>query len=794
MTASATPRDVPDDVPGDATVSGGGVIGRPIRRLEDRRLVSGAGRYVADVQRPGQVWARIVRSPIAHGAIMELDLSAARGMPGVIAAYAAADAPSLADARIPLRMEPGEEAPVPDWSLQPILAGGRVRFVGEPIAVIVATDPYLAEAAAEQVWADIEEEEPLLDLDRSCAGHVLLHPQTGTNVVVDMHFGGGEDVDRLFADADVVMSERFYMHRHNGTPLETRGLVAELGDDGRLTVWGAAKVKHFNLRAVAAVLGVEPGQLRFIETDVGGGFGARGELYPEDYIVPWLALTLRRPVKWIEDRAESLIALNHSREQHIDLEVAAAADGRLLAFRSRNVASLGAYMRTNGIVPPMLCGQSIHGPYTWRGFESHALGVLTNKTPLGTFRGPGEVEATFARERMLDMLAARLGLHPLELRRRNLIAPEAMPHLVALSDEPDDVLRFGSGNHPEQLDALLDHVGYGTLRERHAVDLAPDTTIGVGLACSTSESGVGHSEWARVVAEPDGTFVAYVGVASVGQGIRTALTQVLADQFGVPLERVHVTHHDTDEVDEGEGAFGDRGMIFGTGALLLAVQELRRAAVAAAAQRTGADPEQIEVRGDHVIAGELRLELRELGVSGVGRYAPDGPTHLTFCAAVAVVAVDHRTGRVALRYYGGCYDAGRAVNPLMLEGQFTGAAAQGLSGALLEESSYDESGQPLSATFADYIMATAAEIPPIDSLLLEYPDQATPLGIKGGGNSGIVCTHAAVANAVCDALRDQGVQVTSMPLRADLVRALIRRAQAAPDAGRLVPAQLGSTT
>ena len=317
-------------------------------------------------------------------------------------------------------------------------------------------------------------------------------------------------------------------------------------------------------------------RIRFIETDVGGGFGARGELYPEDYLVPWPAIRLGRPVKWIEDRAESLIALNQSREQDIELEVAADGDGRLLAFRSRNIANMGAYMRTNGIVPPMLCAQSMHGPYRWPAYESQALGVLTNKTPLGTFRGPGEVEATFARERMIDMLAERIGISPLELRRRNLLSTEELPHLVTLRDEEDDVLRFGTGDYAEQLDAVLEHAGYATLRERHSEEGDPDQLLGIGLACSTSESGVGSSEWARVVAEPDGTFVAYVGIATVGQGLRTALSQVLADHFEVELERVRVTHHDTDKVAEGEGAFGDRGMIFGSGAVLLAVEELKQ--------------------------------------------------------------------------------------------------------------------------------------------------------------------------------------------------------------------------
>jgi carbon-monoxide dehydrogenase large subunit len=747
-------------------------VGRSIVRTEDLRLVRGAGEYVADVSRPGQVWARIVRSPVAHGALLAVDLAGPREIPGVIGAFSATDAPELAGTRIPLRMESGEESPVPLFGLQPIIASDRVRYVGEPVAIVIATDPSIAESAAEQVYLDIEELDPVLDSEDALAGETVIHAG-GTNVTVDWEIGDG-DVEAVFAGADVVVSERFHEHRHGATPLETRGLLAEVGDDGRLTVWGPAKVKHFNLTAVASVLGLVPEQVRFVEPDVGGAFGARGELYPEDYLIPWAALKLGRPVKWIEDRAESLIALNHSREQTVDLEVAASSDGRLLAFRARNLCNMGAYLRTNGIVPPMLCAMSLHGPYRWEAFRARAIGVLTNKTPLGTFRGPGEVEATFARERMLDLVAARMSIDPVELRRRNLIAAAELPHVVQFGSSDEDVLRFGTGDYHAQLDAVLEHSGYSGV-ERSG---DPDELIGVGVACSTSESGVGAFEWARVVAEPDGTFSAYSGIASVGQGLRTALAQVLGDELGIPLERIAIRHHDTDEVETGEGAFGDRGMIFGAGAILLAVAELRENARGPAAERLGVEAGAVEIIGDRAVAGDASVSLAELGVSGVGRYEPGGPTHLSFCAAVAQVSVDRATGKVTLRRYTGGYDAGRAVNPLVLEGQFTGAAAQGIAGALFEESAYDESGQPLAATFMDYVLPTMAELPEIESLLFEYPEPANPLGVKGAGNSGIICTHAAVANAVADALGPDAPPIVSLPLRASAVRAVIRAGEA----------------
>jgi carbon-monoxide dehydrogenase large subunit len=747
-------------------------VGRALTRSEDRRLITGSGEYVADVTRPGQLWARIVRSPVAHGVIRDIDLSDARALPGVAGAFSAGDAPTLAAARIPLRMEAGEESPVPTFGLQPIIASDRVRYVGEPVAIVIADDPYIAESAAELVFVDIDELDPALESSDALRDETLLHPDAGTNVTLDMEFAAG-DADALFATADVVVAERFNEHRHGATPLETRGLVAELDEGGRLTVWGPAKVKHFNLGAVASALGLAPERVRFLEPDVGGGFGARGELYPEDYLIPWAAIRLRRPVKWIEDRAESLVALNQSREQEVELEVAASADGRLLAFRSRNVCNMGAYMRTNGVVPPMLCAMSMHGPYRWLAYRAHAIGVLTNKTPLGTFRGPGEVEATFARERMLDLVAARLGLDPLELRRRNLLAADELPHLVPFGEDPDDVMRFGTGDYHAQLDALLEHVDYDRLRSEHASS-DPDELVGVGMACSVSESGVGSFEWARVVAEADGGFTAYVGIASVGQGLRTALGQVLADACEVPFEQARILHHDTDTVAEGEGAFGDRGMLFGTGAVLLAVEEMRRNARELAAQRFGVAADSVSLDGGLAVAGELSVPISELGASGVGRYEMGGPTHLSFCAAVAVVVVDRATGKVTLRRYAGAYDAGRAINPLLLEGQYTGAAAQGLAGALLEESAYNDSGQPLSATFMDYVMPTVAELPPIESLVFEFAEPANPLGLKGAGNSGIICTHAALASAVADALGPDAPALTALPLRANSVRALIR--------------------
>lgn len=764
-------------------------IGRSTERVEDERLITGAGCYVGDVAREGQLWARIVRSQVAHGRIQAVHLNAARARPDVVAVFAAADIPDLPSWRIPLRLEAGEVADLPEQALQPVLAIERVRYVGEPVAVVVATDPYAAEDAAADVWVEIEELEPLVDAQAALDSELILHERgdasaagPGSNVALELGFENGDDLDALFAAADVVVSEQFRVHRHAATPMENRGLVAELGADGRLTVWGPTKVKHFNRTVVADFLRLAPEQLRFIEPDVGGGFGARGELYPEDILIPWLALRLGRPVKWLEDRAEALVASNQSREQQINLEVAATADGRLLGFRARNLINLGAYVRTNAIAPTMLGALCLAGPYRWQAFSADARGVVTNKTPLGTFRGPGEVEATFARERMLDILAGRVGLEPLELRRRNLIRAEELPYSFSLGEgEPPMV--FGSGDFHAQLDAALERIDYKGLRAqtREASSRAQDDErLGVGIACSMSTGGIGSFEWARVIAEPDGTFTGLVGSGGVGQGLRTSLAQVLADALEVDIERVRIRHSDTDEIVDGEGSYGDRGMIFGTGALHLAIDDMHASVRPAAARALGVAEEELELAGERVWARgnpDAATTLGAFGATGTGRYKADtGAGTQSFCATAALVSVDIRTGRVRVLDYAGAYDAGRIVNPLTLEGQLTGAAAQGIAGILFEESAYDENGQPLAGSFMDYVLPTVAEMPRIESLVFEYPDPDTPLGIKGGGNSGIICTHAVVANAVADALGDAGECLTQLPLRANAVRALLRDA------------------
>jgi aerobic carbon-monoxide dehydrogenase large subunit len=753
-------------------------VGRPVLRKEDDRLIKGLGCYVGDVNRPGQVYARIVRSQVAHAKLLAVHLEDVRARPGCVAAFAAADIPGIAEKKIPVRITPSR---LGQFALQTPLAVDKVRYVGEPIAVVVATDPYVAEDVAEDVWAEMEELPP--HLEPVAADGSVLHEMVPDNIVGDIDTKNGEDVDELFREADVLVNQRFMIHRHSAAPMEPRGIVAEADPQtGRVVVWGPTKVKHFNKRVLASLLDLPDDRILLIEPDVGGGFGPRGEFYPEDFLIPWLALQLGRPVKWIEDRAENFVALNHSREHVIDLTLAAQADGTLLGFRSTDWCSVGAYVRTTGLTVPKLVGLHLSGPYRWRGFSSKAIGVLTNKTPLGTYRGPGEVEATFVRERALDILAAKLGLDPTEVRRRNLIPADALPYRVE-TGPGSETLEYGTGNYPAMFDGLLTTAEYEQLKDEQARRRRLGEAVGIGVACFLDQGGIGPFEQARVVAESDGTFTGYVGVASVGQGVQTALAQILADEIGVSVERIRILHHDTDSIEDGMGAFASRTTSVGGSALVLAARQLKEYALVAGAQRLGAAQHEVVLRADEVWADDGRaVTFGVLGCEASARFETSA-IDFSFGSVLAVVSVDRGTGKVRVERYVGHYDVGRAVNPLMVRGQLEGGAAQGIGGVLLEELAYDNQGQPLCTSFMDYMLPTLSEVPHIETAWSEFPSEDNLIGAKGAGEAGIIGTMAVVANAVADALDPDRMAVTSTPLRADHVLRLLRDDSPAPRHG-----------
>jgi aerobic carbon-monoxide dehydrogenase large subunit len=752
-------------------------VGRSIPRVEDHRLLTGTGCYAADLDREGQLYAHVVRSITSHGIVRDIDTSAASRRPGVVRVITARDLPEV---NVPIRLFPTENA---ERALQAPLARDRVRYVGDPVAVVVADSPYVAEDAGDDILVDIEPLDPVLDsLAAGDDDAALLNPEIGTNVIDRVEVSHGSGLDDLLANAPVRVSQRFSVQRHGAVPMETRCLLAEWHEDSEsVTVWGAAKVKHFNRRILSDMLGIPEERIRCIEGDVGGGFGARGEFYPEDYLIPWLAIELGRPVKWVEDRRENLVALNHSREQQWDVEFAAAEDGELLGFRAHAWWNQGAYARTHGsVLLPMLMLNHMPGPYRWQAYEADALTVLTNKTPSGTYRGPGQYEPTFVRERMVDMVAREIGIDPVEMRRRNIVTKKDMPYDSGLPDiDTGKPVLYEEGDFPLVFEGLLERVGYDKLRADVDGRREQGECVGLGVTAFIEMGNPGVFEQARIVAEEDGTFTAHVGVASVGQGVETVLSQVAADLLGVEIERVAVRYQDTATVPEGQGAFSSRATVWGGYAIAGAVRELYEAAREAAAERFEAPPEVVTVEAGIARAKEgrrkLELPLGELGVQAHYRYEPEGGSHVLMGANVGVVEVDRESGGVKVLSYAIAYEVGKAVNPMTLEGQVQGAAVQGFAGALFEEFSYGPDGQPLSTSFLDYAMPTAAEMPPMDVQLVELgetSDEDPLAGAKGGGEGGIIATAATIANAVADALGAPGRQIASLPLMPETIQEL----------------------
>ncbi|MDQ6818085.1 MAG: molybdopterin-dependent oxidoreductase, partial [Actinomycetota bacterium] len=655
--------------------------------------------------------------------------------------------------------------------------------------------PYAAEDAADAVAVELDPLDPVLDPVAAAQPRAtVLHPDLGTNVIDRVHTSHGEDIDDLFELAAVVVAQHFSVQRHGAVPLEPRCVLAEHDPaTSQITVWGAAKVKHFNRRILATLLGVEPESIRCIEGDVGGGFGARGEFYPEDYLIPWLAIELGRPVKWVEDRRENLVALNHSREQQWDVEYAAAEDGTLLAFRAQAWFNQGAYARTHGsVLLPKLMLNHIAGPYRWQAYKAEALSILSNKTPAGTYRGPGQYEPTFVRERMVDLVARELGMDPAELRLRNMVDPSDMPYNTGLPDvDTGTPVLYEEGDFPRVFRSLLERVDYASLR--HETDARRSRGERVGLAATAfiEMGNPGIFEQARVVAEPDGTFTAHVGIASVGQGVETVLSQIAADALQVPIERVRISYQDTAVVPEGQGAFSSRATVWGGHAIAGAVRDLFERAREAAAGRLEVPSEEIEISGGTARHSAHSMPISELAPEGSYRYEPPGGSHILSGANVGQVRVDPVSGGVEVLRYAIAYEIGRAINPLTLEGQVRGAAAQGIGGALWEEFAYTPEGQPLSTSFMDYAMPTAVEIPDIDVLLIELGEtvENDPVaGAKGGGEGGIIATAATITAAVADAIGPPAWALATLPLMPETLQGL---AGVGSDGEPMAPRQRG---
>ncbi len=781
-------------------------IGARVKRLEDPRLLRGHGRYVADVRLPGALEVAFVRSEMPHADITAVDAGAAREHPGVVRVLTGSD-----------ELVAGREIRG-DWrgeiwqtSAQPALAGDRVRFVGQPIAAVVATSRYVAEDAASLVVADYRELQPLTSARASLSdGAPLLHEGWTRNFFRHSHFLGG-DPDAAFAAADGVLELRTATQRQTGMPLETRGCVADYDVvSGSLTVWMTNQMPSVVRTSLADVLGVEENRVRVVAPDIGGGFGVKAYLYPEDVVVCLLAMELGRPVRWIEDRREHLLAAIHARQQEHRVQVAYRADGKVLAIRAEVLVDSGAFS-----VHPWTAGLEagnalslLPGPYTIGDYECDAYAVATNKSPFGPVRGVARPAAALSTERAMDQVARATGLDPIEVRRRNLIDARDCPYTTVTGNLID------SASFQEALDRLCEVADYPQLRRQQAEAREAGRLLGIGVACYAEQGASGIHEYLRrgmptifgyetalVRMDPSGKVLVEVTTHSHGQGHETTIAQVVATRLQVPLQDVRVVYGDTSRMPYGMGTFGSRSIVMAGGAASAAADKVRLKLEQFAAHLLEISADDLET-----VDGAVRAKgapFRSIPISELARAAYHQPHRLpqgmqplleavstydtergtgtwTNACHLALVELDPGLGLLDVQKYVVVHDCGVIVNPTIVEGQLHGGIAHGIGGALLEELVYDEWGQPLSTTFMDYLLPSATEVPRIEAHHIETPSPFSATGSKGMGEGGAIAPGPVLAAALEDALRPLGeVVVTELPLTPERVLRYVDEARGA---------------
>jgi aerobic carbon-monoxide dehydrogenase large subunit len=730
-----------------------GIIGQAIVRREDPALLTGQGRYVDDVAPEGVLHAYVVRSPVAHARIVSVDVTEARQAPGVVAVYTAADLAGLGVGALPRAdgLPPGSLNPE-----YPILASGKVVWAGQPVALVVAETSEQAADAAELVLADYDELPAVAGpLEAAAGGAPVVHEGADGNVAFRRRLTAG-DAAAAFRAAAHRVGQRMVSQRIAPVALEPRGVLAGVAADGRLEIRLPTQRPHGARNWLATMLGLPPGEVRVVAGDVGGGFGAKGPIYPDQVAVIAAARALGRPVKWIEERGESFLATTHGRDQVADLEVAVDSGGRITAMRGTVHASFGAYLTANA--PGSLLGRL--GPmlpqgYRIENFDVELVGVFANTTPIGPYRGAGRPEAAYFCERLVDLAAAATGIDRAELRRRNYLPPAAFPYTTCTG------LTYDSGDYQAGLDLLLEKL------DGSAVPAPEGQLTGVGIASFVEPGGITPpipgpggivGDQATVTVAPDGKVTVAVGTSAHGQGHETAFAQLAAGLLGVPYEDVTVVFGDSDTAPFGYGTFGSRSAVAGGTAIHHACQ-----AVLEAARRVDAPMSVTEAAA-------------RLG--GITETAGSGAPPETYASGsyACVVAVDPDTGRVTVLRVIAVDDCGVVINPLLVEGQVHGAIAQGLGQALWEEVAYDAAGQPMSASLMDYAVPFAASLPPIESYLVSTPSPVNPLGVKGMGESGTIGVTPALVNAVMDALRPYQVRHLDMPLTPEKIWTAIHQA------------------
>jgi aerobic carbon-monoxide dehydrogenase large subunit len=737
-------------------------IGSPVERREDVRFVRGRGQYVDDLNPDGLLHAVILRSSVAHGRIRSIDPSAALKIAGVHSVITARDMPG-GPPRIAMRLQP-----LPEFKPfeQSVVADTSVRYVGEPIGLVLATSAAIGEDALDHIVVDIEPLPAVNDCEASARGDRLLFPEQSTNCAMTFTAECG-DADAAFRAAAYVRRETFRTGRHYGLTIEPRGVMADWdAATGRLTVSGAAKVPFFNRRILARQMGLPEDAIAMVETDIGGGFGARGEFYPEDFLIPFAARHTGYPVKWIEDRRENLMAMNHARQAQVDVEIACARDGTILGLRGHAHVDMGAYMRTNGAVAARNIAQFMAGPYRIPNIKLQSSLWMTNKTPVGTYRGPGRFETDFFRERLLDVVAKDLGIDRVELRRRNLIPAPDMPYrLPAIapfpaSDETD------SGDYRITLDRCLTEFGWADKAEL-AGKLVGGRYHGLAVGCFIEGGAAGPKETARLSINADGSVAVFIGSSAVGQGVETVFAQIAADALEIDMDRISGVHHgSTAYVSDGYGAYHSRSVVMGGSALLDATKNLHELIRLTASKRWGCTPPEIKISEDRIIGpGGISARFADFpGLTAEGVFLNNKHTY-TYGTHAAHVSVDAKIGHVEIIDYVAVTDCGCIINPMTVRGQVIGSLVQGLGGALLEDLQYDEDGQLLTGSLADYLLPTASDFPNLRAIITDmFPSPINPLGAKGAGEGGIISAGGVVANAVANALGAFGVEPRELPL------------------------------
>ena len=775
------------------------LFGASIKRREDPRFITGKGTYVDDVKLPATTHAAFVRSPLAHARVRAVDVARARQAPGVLAVYTGKDLVAAGVKGIPV-----------GWLLPKIklpqhlpLAVDRVRYVGDAVAVVIAQTPYLARDAAELVDVDYEPLSAVVDGARAVeAGAPVLHDEASDNVCFRWSLGDKDRTEAALAGAKRLVKQRFVNHRLIPTAIEPRAALADASVTGDITLWVTSQNPHVHRLLMSAfVLGMPEHKLRVISPDVGGGFGSKIFVYPEECVVTWAAKALGRPVKWVAERRESFMTDAHGRDHHTEAEMALDDDGRILGLRVKTVANLGAYVSVFApSIPTYLYGTLLAGAYRTPAIYVEVTGVFTNTTPVDAYRGAGRPEATYLVERMVDLAARELSLDPVELRRKNFITKDQFPYQTPVA------LVYDSGDYEGALQKALEILDYPALRKEQERLRQQGRYIGIGFstyleACGLAPSAVAGSlgaqaglyESATVRVTPTGKVTVLTGSHSHGQGHETTFAQVVADELGIPIDDVEVIHGDTGQVPFGMGTYGSRSGPVGASAVHQSVQKVKEKATKIAAHLLEAaesdvvfengrfsvegSPDRSKGWGDVALMAYLAHNIPkglEPGLEALSFYDPSNFV-FPFGTHIAVVEVEKDTGEVKVLRYVAVDDLGRVINPRIVDGMVHGGIAQGVAQALWEHAEYDEDGQLLTGSLMNYAIPHASDLPSIEVARTETPSPVNPLGVKGAGETGTIASTAAVANAVIDALAPFGIRHLDMPLTPARIWEAIRR-------------------